>query len=168
MSIPGLFYGQAHAGGLLAVGSGYTDAGVAYIARAKSNPVLPGGPEGEAIFSAVYLACTHRIEPVGMEAYDEVEVTVKAVVDEAEVATAQFTIRMRQVTDPATPPPRVRRTYELGFSVPHIVGGVEWGRFPPRGTNFQLLVEWPGSDVSVDGGRVEHEVVSEIRQISNP
>lgn len=168
MSIPGLFFGQSEAGGVLAVGSGYQDAGSSYTARAKSNPVLPGGPEGEAIFPAVYLACTHRIEPAEDEAYDEVEVTVKAVVDDVEAATAQFTIRMRQIEDPSDPPKRVRRTYELGFSIPYIVGGVEWGRFPPRGTAFQLLVEWPGSDVSVDGGRVEHEVVTEIRQISNP
>lgn len=152
----------------MAVGSGYDDAGNAYSARAKSNPVLPAGARGEAIFPAVYLACTHRIEPTGDEPYDEVQVSVTAVVDEAEVAQAQFTIRMRQVTDPASPPARVSRQYELAFSVPYVVGGVEWGRFPPRGTEFQLLVAWPASDVSVDGGEVEHEVVSEIRQISNP
>lgn len=167
MSVPGLFFGQAGAGGVMAVGAGYDDAGATYTARAKSNPVLPAGPEGEATFPAVYLACTHRIEPVDAEPYDEVELTVQAVVDDVVAATATFTVLLRAVDDPADPPPRVRRTYELGFSVPYMVDDVEWGRFPPRGIAFQLLVEWPGSDVCVDGGRVEHEVVSRIEPVSN-
>lgn len=167
MSVPALFFGRADTGGVLSVGSGYTDAGSAYVARAKSHAVLPAGPEQEAIFSAVFLSCTHRTEPVGDEAYDEVTVTVTAVVDEVEAAAEQMTIRMRAVTDPNDPPPAVRRTYLLGFSVPYLVDGVEWGRFPPRGIVFHLLVEWPGSDVRVDGGRVELEVVERIEPVSN-
>jgi hypothetical protein len=162
MSIPGLFFGQAEDDGVLACGEGYTDAGEEYTARVRSNPVVPDDTD-ERMWFAVYLTLAHRVEASDPMAADSVDLTVRAIVDDAEVTEDTIQLSLEPVTDPGNPPSRVRRTYEVAFAVPRFRGLVEVGKDVPSGTNFQLELEWPGSDVAVDAAWVEVEETGEVR-----
>jgi hypothetical protein len=164
MNEPTLYLGYLEGDGVGAFGVGYTDAGEPYDARARSNRHPAAGAGGEAMHPAVSLVLTHRVEaPVGAP-YDEVEVVVQAVLDEAVVAERTVVLRLTPIADRSNPPALVTRTYHVGFSVPHEHGGQERARQFPRGTWFQLDVRWPGSDVIVDGGDVEYEIVTATRR----
>lgn len=162
MSTPGLFFGQADGAAVLACGEGYTDAGDAYVARVRSGLAAPDDSE-ERIWPAALVMLSHRIETDGVGAPDEYDVTVRAVVDEEVVATGTISLALEPIADPDDPPARVRRTYEVAFSTPRMRGLVEVGKDVPAGTNFQLELEWPGSDVAVDAARVEYEPTGEVR-----
>lgn len=161
MSIPNLFLGRADPEGVCAFDTGYTDAGEAYTARVRSNPdVLPDAGQ-ERIYPAAYLTLEHRVPPAAGEPYDEVALTVAAVVDNVAVASRVLTVRLTPIADRSNPPARVRRTYEVPLSIPVMLDAVEVGRTPPRGRIFQLEVSWPASDVSIDGAHVEYDLVPE-------
>lgn len=162
MSIPGLFFGQAEDDGVLACGEGYTDAGEEYTAHIRSNPVVPDDTD-ERMWFAVYLTLAHRIEASDPMDADGVAVTVRAIVDDAEVTENVIQLSLEPVTDPDNPPARVRRAYEVALSVPRYRGLAEVGKDVPAGTNFQLELEWPGSDVAVDAAWVEVEETGEVR-----
>jgi hypothetical protein len=163
MSIPGLFFGQAEGGAVLACGQGYTDAGDTYTARIRSGLAAPEDGE-ERIWPAVLVMLNHRVEADDAEpSPDEYDVTVRAVVDEEIVATGTISLSLEPIADPDDPPARVRRTYEVAFSIPRMRGLVEVGKNVPAGTNFQLELEWPGSDVAVDAACVEWEPTGETR-----
>ncbi len=166
MSIPALFFGQAEDDGVLACGEGYSDAGVTYAARVRSNPAAPDDSE-ERIWPAVLLTLNHRIPlAAGTPGADTVQMTLRAIVDDTEVAEEAFTLTLTPVSDPEDPPARVRRTYEVALSIPRLRGLVEVGKTVPAGTNFQLELEWPGSDVAVDSARVEWEPTGEARAVA--
>lgn len=167
MSIPELFFGSASAATLFQVGSGYSDDGEDYTAKVQSNPILPGGPEGQAIFPAVYLSLRHRVEPESGAAEETVEVTVVAVVDEEDAATSTFTVTMTPITDDQDPPATVRKVYEVAFSVPHLRNGVEKGRKPPTGTALAVRIEWPGTDIRFAGGKAEYKLTRESRSTAS-
>lgn len=163
MSIPGLFFGQAESNNVLACGEGYEDAGLPYVARVRSNPASPGDTE-ERMWPAVYLMLSHRVEAnPGDPDAEYVEITVRAVVDNATVVEKAFTLLLEPLEDPDNPPARVRRTYEVALSSPRLRGLVQVGRNVPAGTIFQLEVEWHGSDVAVDDAMVECEPTGEVR-----
>lgn len=165
MSIPALFFGQAEDDGVLAAGEGYADAGTAYTARVRSNPAAPDDTE-ERIWPAVHLTLSHRTPlATGTPGADTVDMTVRAIVDDEQVAETTFTLTLTPISDPDNPPARMRRTYEVALSIPRMRGLVEVGKDVPAGTNFQLEVEWPGSDVAVDSARVEFEVSGEVRVV---
>lgn len=162
MSIPALFFGAASSASVLAVGKGTTDNGVPFVAKRTSDPAAPGGPDGEAIFPAVYLVLTHRQPPaLDTDPADVVNVTITPIVDGVAKTPEVVPVRMKPIIDPNNPPPRVHRTYEIGLSEAVIRDGVEAFRFALRGTFFQLREEVPGSDITSEGAVVEHEVVSE-------
>jgi hypothetical protein len=163
MSIPVLFLGQAEDDGVLACGESYADAGEVYAARIRSNPAASDDTE-ERIWPAAILTLSHRVPlAVGTPGADTVLMTVRAIVDDVEVAEETFTLTLTPISDPDDPPARVRRTYEVPFFIPRLRSAVEVGKTVPAGTNFQLELEWPGSDVAVDAARVEWETTGETR-----
>lgn len=164
MNEPGLYFGYLDTEGVGAFGVGYTDAGESFEAHARSNRHPAAGASGEAMHSAVYLVLTHRIEAADGALFDEVSVVVQAVLDEVVVAERTIVLHLTPIADRTNPPALVTRTYQVAFSVPHVRDGVERGREFPRGTWFQLDVAWPGSDVIVDGGDVEYEIVTATRR----
>jgi hypothetical protein len=165
MSIPQLFFGQAEDDGVLACGEGYADAGSTYAAIIRSNPAAPDDTE-ERIWPAVHLTLSHRTPlAAGTPGADTVLMTVRAIVDDEQVAESTFTLTLTPISDPEDPPARVRRTYEVPLSIPRMRGLAEVGKDVPAGTNFQLEVEWPGSDVAVDAARVEWEPTGETRVV---
>lgn len=163
MSQPVLYFGAANGGKILAVGKGSTDDGVPYVAKRASDPLAVAGPDGEAIYTALYLVLTHREEPAEGNPADEVVVTLKAIVDGQVLDTQQITVRMTPVSDILNPPPRHHRVYEVGLSQAVIRDGIEKFRHALRGTFFQVQVEMPGIDITADGAVVECEAVAESR-----
>jgi hypothetical protein len=117
MSIPQLFFGQAEDDGVLACGEGYADAGSTYAAIIRSNPAAPDDTE-ERIWPAVHLTLSHRTPlAAGTPGADTVLMTVRAIVDDEQVAESTFTLTLTPISDPEDPPARVRRTYEVPLSI---------------------------------------------------
>jgi hypothetical protein len=158
VSIPLLAFGSAEGGGLMVVGEGFTDAGLAYEAVARSNPAAPETIGEQAVYPAIRLALQHR-EEAGPEVVepDTHDFTVAALVDGNEVATSTFRLSLAPVTDVTNPPRRVLRVYWVPFSYSRLEGGTEVGTERPSGTLFQLELRWPGSDVAVDHALVEYD-----------
>lgn len=143
------FFGTRSDGRLLLADAGYSDDGVSYPVLARTNPVAPGGPGGEVLFTSVYLVVTHT---------DALTLKVTPLVDgyPAEPFTLQF----------VQSPVQIREDREVPVSVPYLVEGVEMARFAPRGAWFQIQVETVGApvDFTIEAADLEYEVLRESRK----
>ena len=162
MSRPHLYLGRGDNGSVYQTECGYTDDGTPYTAKITSNLFMPGGPGEEGIFTAAYLALTHRLEPVvpDVDPTDTVAVSVTPIIDGVRGATETFNVKMRPRSS-VSPPALVQRTYEVAFSEPVMRGLVEVGRRAPRGRGLQVEIAMNGTDILIDGVLCEHEVVRE-------
>lgn len=162
MSKPVLFYGQSNVGRIYASDVARMDADQQYESLLLSQPVAPGGPHGEAIYTAIYLTLNHRVEAAAGNPGEVLTLTASLVVDEVETETKTLSITVVPLNR-ANPPARVRRVYELGFSVPIMRDAIEISRQAVRGVFSQVRLRWPANDIQVIGAHVEHEVVTESR-----
>lgn len=162
MSKPQLFYGQMDLNRILASSPKRMDAGLAYNSLLLSRPVVPGGPDGEAIYTAIYLTLNHRIEAAAGAPGEVLTVTASLVVDEVETETKTVSVTVVPTSE-TNPPRRVNRVYELGFSVPIVRDGIEVSRQAVRGIFSQVKITWPASDIQIAGAHLEHEIVTESR-----
>jgi hypothetical protein len=146
MSEPILVFGQGGGNSLFEAGLGYTDDGVAYEFRGRSDRVAPAGINGECIFPALYLAISHTMA---------VDLIVVPVVDEVELDPITLSLTAKTV--------RTLERFDIGLSVPILDGlDVERGRCAPRGCWFQLLVYDDGlaaGDLVFEQTEVEFEAV---------
>lgn len=162
MSALNLILGGHLAGQLWAFGEGLDDDGEVYLCRAQSAPIQAGGAHLEALFPAAYLWLRHRVEAEAGDSYDEVTLTVYAVLDGEDRASASLTLRLTPIATRSDPPAWVSRMYELVFETTALdESGATIGCFPPGGSTFALRVEWPGSEVAVDQAAVERDIVGE-------
>lgn len=156
MARPKLFFGTRNLNAFLEANRGYLDRSVNYDLYAKTNRYAPAGAGGEAIFTSLYAVVTHTAT---MTLY------ITPILDGTALETQQ--IALVQNAQAA----RQTRAFELGLSVPVLVGGVEKGRVSPRGTWLQVLVETrfatngqTPAQVLIDGLEMEYQVVRESQQ----
>lgn len=165
MTAPNLFLGSHATGELWAFGIGQDDAGEDYSCSAQTDPLQAGGPGLQAIFHGAYVWLRHRVEAADdATSYDEMVITVIAVVDDEDVAEAEITLRLTPISDRSNPPRFVRRQYEIDFFTAEQDGqAATIGLFPPGGSLFAIRVEWPAgpSEVAVDQVAVQREIVGE-------
>lgn len=109
------------------IGSGYVDGASVYNLLARSERFAPAGPEGECIFTALFVSTRHYTSDVSW--------WLTPYVDSVALATQQITL-----TGAATTIGN-RRSQQLGLSLPYVRSAVEICRTAPRGTWFELLVE---------------------------
>ena len=162
MSIPRLFFGAEASGAVLAAGVGETDAGAVFTCRARSRHATPAGAHGQCLFTAATLTLNHRRAAEGVEVAQVVAVTLRALVDDVEVCATTFNVSQAP-DDAENPPERVRPQYRVPLSVPFMLNGVEAMRQPPRGSLFQIVVEWPGGGVGVDSAAIHYSVLRDNR-----
>src|SRR5680860_639165 len=92
MSKAVLFFGESNSNRLLAQTDEHTDAGVGYDSLLITRPEAPGGPSGEAIYTAVYLLLSHPTIVAAEEPGEDILVSVSLLVDgvESEVKTVNL------------------------------------------------------------------------------
>jgi len=153
---PKLFFGTRGSTGLLEVDRGYKDRGIIYDLYAKTNRYAPAGAGGECIFPSLYAVVTFT---------ETMLLYLTSLVD----GVALETLIIPLVSAGSA---RQTRSFELGLSVPLMVGGVEKGRQAPRGTWYQCLVETRFDAVAnlpnqliIEGLEVEYEVVRETIEV---
>lgn len=128
----------------------HQDDGVAFQARALSDPVAPAGLHGECIFPAFWLTVTHTMA---------VTLRVTPYVDGVALETRDIALTTKATL--------TTETFELGLTVP--LGG---SRSAPRGARFAAKVETlvggapsiATGDLRLDQSLLEYEVVRETRQ----
>lgn len=151
MPLPQLVVGRS--GGvpaILAVGSAYTDDGVAYGFSARSRPFIPAGIGGEAVFVTLYVTTRHTTGGAN--------ITVTPYVDGVALESQTITL----VGVPGSQ--GEQRTHELPLSVPYLDGGVEQMRTAPRGDRIEVAVASASSVAHfVEGVEVEYEIVRESK-----
>lgn len=155
MPTPRLFFGSTAHAALLEADSGYTDDGVPYNLRAKSQRQAPAGVSGEAIFTALYVTTTHYD--------DDVALYLTPIVDG--VAQEELLIELTGV--PGTE--REVRVHELSLLQPFMDDGVEVSRYAPRGTWIQVLARTQyaagaAARQALDAVEVEFEVLRESKR----
>lgn len=146
MSQPLYVFGQGGGNNLYGAGQGFTDDGVAYVVRARSDRVAPAGIDGECIFPAVHLAISHTMA---------VDLLVVPVLDDVELDSITLSLSAKTA--------RTLERFEVGLSVPVLDGlGTERGRASPSGAWFQLLVYDDGlaaGDLIFEQTEIEFEAV---------
>jgi hypothetical protein len=146
MSEPILVFGQGGGNSLYEAGRGFTDDGVAYEFRGRSDRVAPAGIHGECIFPALYLAISHTMA---------VDLSLVPVVDDVELDPITLTLEAKTA--------RTLERFDVGLSIKiEDALGVERGRCAPRGCWFQLLIYDDGlaaGDLIFEQTQVEFEAV---------
>ena len=160
-----VFFGQAAGNGLFLGFDSNADDGVSYDLFAQSAPVQPGGPGGECIFAALYLAMT----------WDTViTLRVTPIVDEVvyDGTNGNPDYRLSFTLDPADYPGGVQHYQSVLVPLTQPLldpnSGAELGRFFLRGTSFACIIESVGGlaasgGVTLDYVMLEHEVVSDTK-----
>jgi hypothetical protein len=156
MASPKLFFGTRRTNAMLQVGRGYLDRGLEYDFDAKTNRYAPGGSAGECIFISLYAVVTFTASMV---------FSLMPIVDGVELEAQTITLVQNATAT------RQTRVFELGLSVPVLIGGVERARVSPRGTWFQIRAATgfvvsgdPANQLVVDGLTLEYLVVRESQQ----
>ena len=153
--IANLFLGESGGARLLQADVGTHDDGEKVFARLETVPAGPG-LGGEAIFTGLFLgveydaAATIDITPILSGMNDD------GTPFERELETQQVVL--------VRPVSRMLVQYQLGLSDPLLVGGVEVGRWAPRGTWFRVRLvglQHDQGDVNFLGLGVEMETVRE-------
>jgi hypothetical protein len=124
--------------------SGADDDGVAYQASAKTDPVAPGGSDGEAIFYAVTLSVIHTMAAT---------LVITPYVDGVALETKTWALTAKGTA--------TLESREFNLSQPYVPSGSEQSRNPKRGTWFSLKVETTAlaaGDLSFEESVVEHEI----------
>jgi hypothetical protein len=163
MAEPILALAQGGGAGVFRYGSTREDGGASYEMLALSQPVAPAGEAQEAVFCALTLVVTHTAAAV---------LRVTPVVDgqphdgTGGTSDERFTINLEAASTRTTELP-----FEMGLSVPLMLGGVEVGRLGMIGTWFQVKVETvggvgaSGTDLIVDLVALEWEPVQNQRNV---
>lgn len=160
-----LFYGQGMGASILLAGDGADDAGQPIVVKALTNPFIPAGEGGEAIFTALWLTVTHTM--AGM-------VRVTPFVDDVEIADSIYELPMAATAE------RETLTWELGLMVAvkdMLDDSVTLATVAPRGNRLQLLFELldvdgvparGAGDFIFETPTIEYEVVRESRAAETP
>lgn len=160
-----LFYGQGMGASILLAGDGADDGGQPIVVRALTNPFIPAGEGGEAIFTGLWLTVTHTVAGI---------VRVTPFVDDGEVADSIYELPM------AATAARETLTWELGLMVAvkdMLDDAVTLATVAPRGSRLQLLFELLDEngaparglgDFILETPTLEYEVVRESRAAETP
>lgn len=133
---------------ILLAGGAYTDDGVAYPLRAKTENFLPAGVGGEAVFLALYVTTRHYASAVTL--------TITPYVDDVALTPHVITLVGVVATEGQ------QEIHELVLREPFMDGGVERLRNAPRGSRLAVLVEGSSSAAqAIDGIECEFTIVRE-------
>lgn len=157
MAAPKLFFGTRGSTGFMEVDRGYLDRGIIYNLYAKTNRYAPAGAGGECVFPSLYVVVTFT---------QSMLLYITPIVDGASLETQVIGLNANLTST------RQTRIFELGLSVPVMLGATERGRQAPRGTWFQALVETRFNGTTdvpnqliIEGLEVEYDVVRETIEV---
>lgn len=161
-----MYYGQGLGPNLYLAGSGSTDDGQPVVVRLTTNPFVPVGEGGEAMFTGLVLTVTATMAAT---------LRVTPLVDDVALADAVYLLALAASTS------RQTVTWELGLMTAlrdvHDAS-VVLATVAPRGTRIQVLIEVlagspavPGlaaGDLILETPTLEYEVVRESRSAETP
>lgn len=160
-----LFYGRGTGPDILLAGDGADDGGQPIAVKAMTNPFIPAGEGGEALFTGLWLTVTHTAAG---------QIRVTPFVDDVAVTDSVYVLPMTATTN------RETLTWELGVAVAirdaHDAS-VVLATVAPRGTRLQVLLELLDAegqparelgDVIFETPSIEYEVVREARAAETP
>jgi hypothetical protein len=160
--IAALFLGESGGPRLLQADQGTHDDGVIVIARVETDAAGPGAG-GEAIFPALFLVLTS-------DAAATVEIIPILSGENEDGTPFERELERQEILIEATDE-RMSVPHQFGLSEPLIQGGVEMGRWAPRGAWFRIrviaMLHGPG-DLILEGLGVEMEVVRESVRVPAP
>lgn len=156
MPKPVLYFGRRNQPAVVRAGDTELDHTEPFNVKAKTNRVAPAGAGGECVFTLVYLTVTFTAS---------LTLYVTPFVDDTALEKTAVLLTENAAQSKQT------RVYEIGLSIPLKAGdGTERGRYGPRGTWFQVMIEtlFQGAGVpfTIEQVEYEYEPVTETKTIT--
>lgn len=161
-----LFYGRGAGPDILLAGDGHEDGGEPIQVKVRTNPFIPAGEGGEALFTALWLTVTHTMACL---------LRVTVFVDAAPLTDSVYHLPLAAAEE------RIEETFEMGLATAirdPIDTSVVLATVAPRGNRAALLVEVldeAGDALAIEDGDLifetptfEYEVVRESRAAETP
>lgn len=154
--IPRAYVGSASDGKIFLLDEGHQDDGQAVDILAQSNPLAPGGADGDCTFDRVFITLTWSMNAT---------LRFTPLVDEVEKTDSTFDIVLTSTPTEA----RKSKVFERTLREPFKRAGVEKYKKALRGTWFSMKIETIGGigagDLILDEILLEHEIVNATKEL---